>query len=605
MGSLASPIAPVVRGLPRTGASLPNALGAANDIVPGPRGFGRIPSIPTTPQLPPAPTLPVWEPPIPVGNPIFTPNRGVPSPIIRAPGIGRPLLAPGGAIAGAERAALNRGLARAVRGAGTRVLARRVAGFAARGIPYVGWGLTAYELGRFGYDLYRRLTEPDTMGMPQTDGTPAPFPFGQCETLYRIGVRVIGSINGQPFDSGPTTGIYNGYPGPMTFRQIPDPTNPSYPALGQFLNAAGQVLFSDGLFLPPGNITSATPVFTRMDGLPDDCAVGEPDPSARPSPNPLTDPYPRPLPDGIPSPYPDGLPFPLPDPLTNPDGSPFPGLDGLPFPFPVPDGWPVPDWWPYPDGLPFPLPDPLPEPNPGEPGSPPTPEFDCCAGLTLELGNNSSDLDRVLDLLEAHGKGIFDLAPCESEIDPLNPPDPLAGLYEGEGLTGVYAAIAAITKSLNLVRADTKCIEINGSNAALPMHFEARHGEIPQLVVIWRKIDGGGSTWSMTIPHPRDEIGPDYVFSFPEYRKGGNMASLRLADNSQVIVNVFSEPEANKILDYITTLIDPDFIPEVGLKMVYSQNVAEYAEVDIRAQYVKKYQGHRTAAPLWGQHIPS
>lgn len=83
------------------------------------------------------------------------------------------------------------------------------------------------------------------------------------------------------------------------------------------------------------------------------------------------------------------------------------------------------------------------------------------------------------------------------------------------------------------------------------------------------------------------------------------MASVRLTDNSQVIVNAFSEPEAQKIIDYVLTLISPSFIPPSGAKMVYTQNAADYTEVEVKAQYVKKFSGHKTTAPLWGKHISS
>lgn len=452
----------------------------------------------------------------------------------------------------------------------------------------------------------------DRFGLPRRgpDGNPLPngpggemvqpgageYPQGQCDAPYSIHFNVDRYYQGNlvaPQEEvtapgivqGPILAVYYASSAPNAPMQLYVQTNVSEPfQLGRNSSTVNTW----------ANITNLR--LTRIDGLPDNC--GQPLPGPAPTNPPTTNPDASPQP--YPQPYPYPYPYPLPAPSPSPLPSPQPYPDGSnPFPLPDSDGDGIPDLLdPYPND-PFPYPPGLPEPSPDEPPDAPTPNDDCCPATTLSL-------DRILQKLEGNGKGIFDLAPCESEIDPQNPPNPLAGLYEGEGLAGLYAAIAQLTKSLNLVRADTKCPP--DVNAALPMFWEMKVGEVPQLVIIWRKITPpgepvSGSTWSMTIPHPRADIGPDYEFSFPSYMKGGNMASMRLSDNSQCIVNAVSEPEAQKVLDYVTTLIDPAFIPDEGPKVVYSKGVAEYAEVDVKAVYVKKFAGHKTTAPLWGHHI--
>lgn len=262
---------------------------------------------------------------------------------------------------------------------------------------------------------------------------------------------------------------------------------------------------------------------------------------------------------------------------------------------------------PPPEPDPPTVPDLPPETDPPETGDPPTKQPECCPSTELSLAEIKALLNKVLSLVRGSGAGSIDLKPCDYEApvipfgqSGLEQPEvePMTADYEGAGVQGIFDAIAAITQSLNLIHTDTKCPP--DIAPALPMFWELKRGEIPQLVVVWTKLSGGTSKWSMTIPHPRADIDSSYPFSFPIYKKGGNMASAKLTDNSQLIINAFSEGEAQRVIDYIATLIDPAFIPSEGLRMVYSKNVAEYLEIEVEASYVKKYQGHRTAAPLWG-----
>ena len=207
--------------------------------------------------------------------------------------------------------------------------------------------------------------------------------------------------------------------------------------------------------------------------------------------------------------------------------------------------------------------------------------------LSIALGNSQK--------LSGSGGGAFDLTPCEPGDD-----DPVSAPYSGSGLSGVYAAIAGIEASLNTIHSNTKCSD---DIAALPMFYELKHGEISQLVVVWKKVEKDGSAWSMTIPHPREDVDQTFQFNFPDYLKGGNLATVRLIDNSQIRLNVFSLLEAEKVIGYISTLLDPVYVPEAGLSITYSENVANYAEVLVRAEYIKRFNGHKTTVPVWGRRI--
>ncbi len=427
------------------------------------------------------------------------------------------------------------------------------------------------------------------------------YPQGQCQAVYLyeihltqgfpFGVSVIGEGFGLSIQ-GPIAGLR-------------DSATPGY---FEVVGANGDVQQHGSSNYPQVSIAyngATLRIGPRVDGQGDTC--GQPLPGLAPTPAPTTNPDASPQP--YPQPYPYPYPYPVPSPSPSPLPSPQPYPDGSnPFPSPSPSPQPSPAPLPSPSPLPSPYPWPdIPPPyNPTPPASPPTPDRDCCGGGSgggdTDLSGIEALLREALARLEGEGTGTLDLSLCERDDDY----DPTLGLYAGSGLAGIYAALSKFTESLNLIHSDTKCPP--DVNAALPMFWEMKVGEVPQLVVIWRKITPpgepvSGSTWSMTIPHPRDDIGPDYEFSFPDYMKGGNMASMRLTDNSQVIVNAGSEPEAQKILDYVSTLIDPDFIPQSGLKTVYSKGVAEYAEVDVKAVYVKKFAGHKTTAPLWGRHI--
>ncbi len=417
---------------------------------------------------------------------------------------------------------------------------------------------------------------------------------GQCDVDYFVDNRIRGTVNGQPYDTGPmsTTSGQGIGKGPFSGAYI-RPNQFGIPTV--YINGpSGQPISIAGL----GGIDNASVElrFNRADGSNVQC--GQRQPGNEPATSSPTRPdYP---PDY--APFPQPFPQPQGNPLRNP-------IDNPNSPFP----WPNLPNLPFPDIPNLPLngpggsssPGPLPQPQPTGQGDRPTPprqtdEDNCCAGQGLALDEVLRQLRNIRDSLSTGGTGQLALVPCGYDGDN---PEQFTEEFAGQGLQGIYDGIGLLLKGTQPVFDNTKCPP-DSAGLALPMFYEVKHGEIPQLVVIWRKTEGGGSTWSMTIPHPRSNIGADYPFDFPTYTKGGNMASIRLTDNSQVIINAFSEAEAQRVFDYLESLIDPAFIPSGGFRMVYSKNVADYAQVTVTASYVKRFQGHKTTTPLWTKRIP-
>jgi hypothetical protein len=454
----------------------------------------------------------------------------------------------------------------------------------------IGFGIDAYLLGN---DL-GWWGNPDSQGAPSGDsseGIPGGSPLGQAGVAYTADVRmeVLKYPSGEVSNNPGYQDLYAfSFVGPLLGFIAVAPTG-----LNKYIVKA--ITGSGELVV--GTLYNDSLAYGRVLSVQIYDALGNPvNPFAPPYANPFADPSGSPYPNPYPNPF--GSPFPDLNGDGFPDGQPFPGSQPYPSPFPDLDGDGFPD--PYPDVLPDPLRDPPDSPPDTTNPDPSTPDDGCCPASTLSLAEIKRLLERALGKLEVRGKAIFDLAPCESEIDPLNPPDPLAGLYEGEGLTGVYAAIAAITKSLNLVRADTKCLE--GSNAALPMYWEIKSGEIPQFSVLWKPAEGGNSRWAMSVPHPRADLGKDFLYSFPTYQKGPNMANMKLLDNSKIIINVASKGEAAKVMNYAYSLIDPAFRPET-IAYTYSENVSTARIVTVSACYIKKFAGHTNVAPLWARAL--
>ena len=240
------------------------------------------------------------------------------------------------------------------------------------------------------------------------------------------------------------------------------------------------------------------------------------------------------------------------------------------------------------------------------------PQNDAILRRILQLITQDVNIDqRNLELLvqqqqklEGMGSGALNIAPCiPPKLEPGEEAVPTEVTYEGDGLSGIYSAIAAIAQSLNLIHTDTKCPP-TGNGAALPMHFETKAGTVPQLVISWRPAEGGQSKWSFCIPHPKPSINHNTIFNFPRYTKGNIQFTYTLTNNSKVVLNTVLESEGYKILNYVKTLIDPNFIrAQATPKITKGAGQGNLREVLVKATYVQKFQGHLSEIAIWAKSL--
>ena len=106
----------------------------------------------------------------------------------------------------------------------------------------------------------------------------------------------------------------------------------------------------------------------------------------------------------------------------------------------------------------------------------------------------------------------------------------------------------------------------------------------------------------MNIPHPNETVDADYAFNFPNYVKGPTTCTLRLKDNSYLLVNAANEAEGEKVINYCLTLIDPAYVP-ADRRVTITKNAATFQEVAVKAVHVKAFLGHKNTAPLWAKRL--
>ncbi|MFG6099062.1 hypothetical protein SPB21_27700 [Leptothoe sp. ISB3NOV94-8A] len=405
---------------------------------------------------------------------------------------------------------------------------------------------------------------------------PAPFEGGQCPTRYK-------AVQG-PYTYLDNNGVLqNGPAGSTSFGNGP---------LRYVTDRGGQrVRLASGTgssFLRTLDVSRKGPnarivdngwIITREDGLPDDCGDPQGEPTktpTRPTYAPLDFDSPNffrpnlpdtPLPDGLPE-VPDDAPTSptSPDsPTGNPDDTGSPNLDDPPSPDDLPE----------------------PRPQPDEPGPDPNPEPDdstCCSETIQKL-------NEIIDLLSWEYSGEVDISACGD--------DPEIVEWRGSGLDGVTQALLVLQEQLQLVHENTKC---GPEPAPLPMLWEVKSGQVPQLAISWVRTAGGTSKWSMHVPHPRSDINPDVPLSFPDYVKGPLMATLKLNDNSKVIVNARDKTEADKVIGYLTSqIIDGSYLTDS--KLTYTEGAASRVIAEVKAVHISAYGSKKGDPPLWAKSL--
>lgn len=524
--------------------------------------------------LPYAPSLP---------SPVVSP--GLPSPIV-APGISRPvpfirpglpavlpvrppippLLAPLPALGAPVAAPAAGGLARvAVRGAAL---------------------LGAFGLGlAIGNEVYEEVLDrpfgPSLQDLFFPEGQPEPLPVperktakGQCPDNYCVYVRVIGTTtDGTPFDNGPnlTNSGQCGNLGPLS---LPYDGRSSSGSRGVYVdNALGTRVrvrpLSEGF-----TIQQLIPDHYRQNGQPDICFL------------PLVEPLP--IPSSLPRPTrrPSELPF-LPEPLPEPEPLRVPFIPRLPnypdipyAPF-VPDTalpivlepLPPPFLIPSSPRLPQTLREPVTQQEPQltvalpitTTQTPPTPGLECCPSLERKLDDLidrdecepcdltgiEEQLRLIAEKLSVEGIGSVNLTPCDAEGETIE-------VYAGEGIDGIFDAITAITKSLDIIHNDTKCAEECVSS--VPDWWQVRKGaDTPQLSIVFRK-QGTRNYHSLNIPHPIVSPRPT-VSAIEPYEGGQWQATIYLRDNSKFIVCAKLKGDAIRVATQAASMIEPEWLP--------------------------------------------
>jgi len=200
-------------------------------------------------------------------------------------------------------------------------------------------------------------------------------------------------------------------------------------------------------------------------------------------------------------------------------------------------------------------------------------------------------LQQVLEKLAGEGGGAVDLTPCIAE-------ESVIVEYQGTGLSGVYSAITAITESLNLIHADTRCPPEN-CVVAVPDWWQMRPGaNRPQLSVIFRKGDGR-NYHAINIPHPRVSP-PPTASPLSAYTAGNFQATIVLIDNSKFIVNAVTAAEANRVALEAADAIQPVMLGS-EIKISITERRGYPVSVDVMEPRYMQYfpEGQQSRMPEW------
>lgn len=139
---------------------------------------------------------------------------------------------------------------------------------------------------------------------------------------------------------------------------------------------------------------------------------------------------------------------------------------------------------------------------------------------------------------------------------------------------------------------------------APPAWWQARRPQIAQAVFLLREVrdDGrlGDSYWSMAIPHYRHDS--NFAPSL-QFQKGQFQGKLTLNDNSQVLIHCFSIEEAERVIETIKTMIDPEFLTledEEPIETYGKRKGQELSDKKVKLVRVAYYPtGQRDTIPEW------
>ena len=235
---------------------------------------------------------------------------------------------------------------------------------------------------------------------------------------------------------------------------------------------------------------------------------------------------------------------------------------------------------PAPEDLPEPRksPDPTPEIDPNQP------EDKCCPETIAKL-------NEIIERLTFTYQGVADMTGCDDEGNIIE--------WHGEGLDGIYEAVKVLQEQTQVIHENTKCPP--DTTAAVPMTWDVRAMEHPQLIILWGPAEGGSSRWAMHIPHPRANIGENTVFKFPQYKKGPVRGTWILPDNTRIVINGASEADCKKVFSYVSKLVDARYINKA--EVMFTKGRSNFSVRDVKAVYAKAFSGHRSQTPLWTKRL--
>lgn len=217
-------------------------------------------------------------------------------------------------------------------------------------------------------------------------------------------------------------------------------------------------------------------------------------------------------------------------------------------------------------------------------------------GAEVDLSEVLQAIAEVRDLVSVEVSGEVDITPC-------HPPDPnrstVTHVLDGRGLAGILSKLNAIQELTTLAKT-TICEK--EAVAALPESWAVRPGQRSQLVVVFAELGRNGkpigsSRWSFAIPHYRGSAAAPPAIS--GYSRGQVMGTLILADNSQVVVNCQTQAEAERVLNQVRRLIQPQYVQNAHMKFT-TRKGATIQPKTVKPVYAKYFStGQKNMIPDW------
>ena len=146
---------------------------------------------------------------------------------------------------------------------------------------------------------------------------------------------------------------------------------------------------------------------------------------------------------------------------------------------------------------------------------------------------------------------------------------------------------------------------------AIPESWAIRIGtDRPQLVIVYAEVFNSGklssSRWSLTIPHYRGTESSRLLL--PSYARGNWNGSLKLKDDSQIVVNARTSQECKRVLNKLKILIPVEYRLDKNGK-AYKPRVVENPNIELKEcnviPTIAKYYptGQKNMTPAWAKDL--